>query len=394
MLNVLIATIAAVVLWQILQNRSTPTLITEMSNTRTVYIGTGSSYIYRLSLDTKTGKLTLESTTNVGDLSANSRPTYLSIHPNKKFLYTINGIAKFNGEENTGGLLAYSIDPSTHDLKLINTTISAGNGPCSIVVDKTGSIVLVANYHGGTFGIWKLGQDGSLSKNPSFIQQNKGFGGPVRNRQDKPHPHQFIQDPSNKFAYCCDLGLDKIFQFVLDAEKGIVVSNPHAEVVDTKPGAGPRHIAFHPTLDIAYVINELSNTVDTYVFDREKGTLTYQSTITTIPEGATGEGCTASEIAVSPDGKFAYASNRGDTDTLITYSVQDNGDLKWIGSIPSGGKYPRHFILDETGDLLIVTLQNSNEVKVFRRNQETGLLMQISSIEGLKEPMCAMLLPQ
>jgi 6-phosphogluconolactonase len=354
------------------------------SQEHTLYVGSGASQIYRLALDLTSGSLTLKSTTDVGDLSANSRPTYISIHPNKKHLYTISAIAKFNEEENTGGILAYTIDQATHNLLLLNSTISSGNGPCSILVDHSGKNLLVANYHGGTFGVWKIENDGSVHNAPNFLQKNEGEGGPIRSRQDKPHPHQFIMDRSNKFAFCCDLGLDKVFQFVYDANAGSVVPNEPA-VVDTKPGAGPRHIDFHPTKDVAYVITELGNTVDTYAFDKVKGTLSFQSSITTIPEGDSAEGNTASEIILSEDGKFIYASNRGH-DSIITYKIGENGDLTWVGHVSCGGKGPRHFTLFK--DFALVANQNSGDVKVFRRNAESGELTQVSSIDGLKEPMC------
>ncbi|KAL0485081.1 6-phosphogluconolactonase [Acrasis kona] len=356
---------------------------------RTLFVGSGSSYVYRLNINIEDGSLTLKNKTKVTDNQSNSRPTFVTIHPNKRILYTISAIANYDGKKETGGILTYKIDDTTHDLSLIDSATSEGNGPCCILLDNKGENVLIANYHGGNFGLWKTDQQGSLSKKPTFFQQDESNVGPHKSRQDKPHAHQFIFDPSNKYAYCCDLGQDRIYQFVFDSNQNVLSPNQNALFTSTQPGAGPRHITFHPTLNVVYGVNELGNTVSTYTL-KDDGTLEHSNTLSSIPEPS--DETTASAVVTSPDGKFLYVSNRGGSESLAIFKIQDDGSLELVGFESSGGKCPRQFMITDDGKLLIVANQNSNDVRVFRRDVRSGKLQALSHIDGLEQPMCVSML--
>ncbi|HET6426721.1 MAG TPA: lactonase family protein, partial [Planctomycetaceae bacterium] len=198
------------------------------------YTGKDSRGIYTATFDSDTGKL------SEPRLAAEMvNPSFVAIHPNKKFLYAVGEIADFEGKK-TGGVSAYAIDNASGKLTLLNQQSSEGTGPCHVVVDKTGKTVLVANYGGGSCASLPIGADGKLTKAASAIQHT---GSSVnKSRQEAPHAHSINLDPANRFAYCADLGLDKILIYKFDAATSTLTPNdPPAGVV--APGGGPRHFA-------------------------------------------------------------------------------------------------------------------------------------------------------
>src|SRR5438105_1360845 len=201
------------------------------------YTGKDSKGIYRFDFDPATGKLTGKAVAvEIGN------PSFLAIHPNKKFLYAVGESGDFEGKK-TGAVNAFKIDPATGDLKLLNQQASEGAGPCHLVVDKAGKNVLVANYGAGTAAVLPIDADGKLGK-ASCTVKHEGTGGNPK-RQDSPHAHSINLDAANKFAFCADLGIDKIMIYRFDADKGKIAKNDPA-FVELAAGAGPRHFAFHP----------------------------------------------------------------------------------------------------------------------------------------------------
>ena len=220
-----------------------------------VYVGTYTSgksegiYLYRFSLSS--GELKHVTTTKgVKD------PSYLTLSPNRRFLYAVNELEEFSGKK-SGALSAFGVNQKTGELKFLNQQPSLGGAPCYVTVDKTGRFVLVANYLGGNVAVLPVLRDGSLGEATDLKQ---GAGSSINERQEGPHAHCIVLDRSNRFAYGCDLGTDKIMIFRFDSRHGTLTPNSMPSV-RLKPGAGPRHLTFHPGNKYAYVINELHATV-------------------------------------------------------------------------------------------------------------------------------------
>lgn len=350
-----------------------------------VYIGTytgkggeGSRGIYVYRFDSSSGKLT-----PAGLAAEIPSPSFLAIHPNQRYLYSV----RESGKE--GSVSAFEIDKSTGRLKLLNTVSSKGGGPCHLVVDKTGRNVLVVNYGSGSTAVLPVKQDGSLEEASSFIQHS-GTGADPR-RQKGPHAHSVNLDANNRYAIVADLGLDHVLVYRFDPKKGLIEPNdpPYAAVA---PGAGPRHFAFHPKSRFGYVINEMGNTVTAFSWDGRKGKLTEIQTITTLPKGFSGTSYTA-EVQVHPNGKFLYGSNRGH-DSIAVFSIDPaKGTLSAIEYVPTQGKFPRNFGIDPAGSYLIAANQDSNNLVVFRIDGKTGKLTPTGQVEELGRPVCVKFLP-
>ncbi|MEX0775259.1 MAG: lactonase family protein [Phycisphaeraceae bacterium] len=346
-----------------------------------VYIGSASAKeggrIVLCELDLHTG--VLSEPTIAGD---KLNPSFLAVHPNRKFLYTFATSGDFD-PKTTGGVAAFAIDAATGRLTPLNTRPSHGLGPCHVSVDATGSAVLVANYGGGSAASLPIGADGRLGQAASVL---KFEGSSVnKRRQERPHTHSINVDPANRYAFAADLGLDRIFIYKLDTATATLTPNdpPFAAVA---PGSGPRHLAFHPTGPFAYVCNELSNDVTAFQYDAAQGTLTTMQTIATLPEPVAGN--STAEIQVHPSGKFVYVSNRGH-DSIAIFTVDPaTGKLAAAGHAQTGGKTPRHFGIDPTGQFLLAANQASNDVFVFRIDQTTGALMPTGQSIKVDTPLC------
>jgi 6-phosphogluconolactonase len=297
-----------------------------------------------------------------------SNPSFLVVHPNHRYLYAVNEDNLFQNRP-SGAVSAYVIDPANGRLTLLNQLATRSPGPCHLALDKTAKWLFVANYAGGSVAEFPVAPDGSLGENSAFLQHR---GSSVNHeRQASPHPHQVVLSPDNAFLLVPDLGLDEVLTYRFDAAKGTLTpANPPFTKVAA--GSGPRHLAFHPNGKLVYVINELAATVGVYNYDPEHGHLdALLQTISTLPTDYVGPKSGA-EIAVSPDGKFLYASNRGD-DSIAVFSIDpEKGTLTKIDYIPTDGKTPRNFSLDPTGDFIFAANQDSNNVVVFRRNTYTG----------------------
>jgi len=344
-----------------------------------VYVGTystgDSKAIYRLSLDLNSGELK-----RVGMVPEQVNPSFLALHPSSRFLYSVNEIGSFGGEK-TGAVSAFAVDRRTGDLQQLNQQPSAGGGPCHLVVDKAGKNVLVANYGGGSVACLPIGDDGRL-KPPSSSIQHKGSS--VTPRQKGPHAHSINLDPAGKFAFAADLGLDKVLIYMFDAEQGELTPHGDAHV---KPGAGPRHFAFHPGGRFAYVINELDNTVTAFACDPRAGTLKQIQNITTLPKGYQETSYTA-DVQVHRSGKFLYGSNRGH-DSIAVFAIDsESGKLAPVEQEPTGGNFPRNFGMDPSGRFLLVANQNSDNIVVLRIDQKSGGLTPTGHEIEIPKPVC------
>jgi 6-phosphogluconolactonase len=344
------------------------------------YTGPKSKGIYVARFDSKTGKV---SPPEVAAETAS--PSFLVIHPNRKFLYAVGEIDNFGGKKE-GAVNAFSIDAQTGKLTLLNQQPSGGAGPCHVTADKTGKAVLVANYGGGSIASLPVQDDGKLGAAATFIQ-HKGSSVNAR-RQQAPHAHSINTDVHNRFAVAADLGLDKLLVYKLNADKATLEPNnpPHATV---KPGAGPRHFAFHPTGRYAYVINELDCTATAFDYDGKRGVLKEIQTISTLPPGESVQpGYSTAEIQAHRSGRFVYGSNRGH-DTIVVYRVDvETGKLTHVENEPTQGRTPRNFGIDLSGDYLFAANQGSDTVVLFRIDRKTGALEPTGEVVQVPTPVC------
>ena len=361
--------------------------IAAKSNELLVYVGTytnkgTSDGIYLCKLNLATGELTKFSSAKSQD------PAFLAIDRKRKFLYAANEIGEFQGKK-SGAVSAFSIHPKTGELTFLNQQATNSPGPCSVIVDKTGKCVLAANYSGGSVSAFPVKADGSLGELSDLVQHQGSSINP--NRQKEPHAHTIIIDDSNRYAFCADLGMDKVMIYKLDAKRGKLTPNTPAFAA-VKPGAGPRHFKIHPNNKFAYVINELDETVTVFAFDKAIGALKEIQTVPTLPADFTGTSYCA-DIHVHPSGKFLYGSNRGH-DSIVVYRIDaSTGKLTVAQHQSTQGKWPRNFAVDPTGQFLLVANQNTNNVVIFRIDAQTGQLSLTAHTLELPLPVCLKIIP-
>ena len=230
-------------------------------------------------------------------------------------------------------------------------------------------------------------RDGSLG--PAIDMKQAQGSGPNRERQEGPHAHCIVLDRANRFAYSCDLGTDKIMIFRFDARSGKLVPNEQPWV-QVKSGAGPRHLAFHPSGKYVFVLNELNSTVTAFKRDQRKGSLKELETLSTLPADFSGTSWSA-DIHVSPDGRFLYCSNRGhDSIAIFKIDSLDGGltGLTFMGHESTRGMTPRNFSIDPTGAFLLAANQRSDNIVVFRRDRKTGRLAATDHVVEVPAPVC------
>jgi 6-phosphogluconolactonase len=347
-----------------------------------VYVGTYTSrgaegiYVYRY--DPGTGTLSpLDVTTGIVN------PTFLALHPNGTYLYAVNEVGELDGKPG-GALSAYEIDPASGNLAFLNHQSTIGQGPCHVAVDQTGSYAMVANYGSGSVAMLPILEDGSLGEACDF-HQHEGSG-PDPRRQQGPHAHSVTISPDNRFALAADLGLDKMVIYQIDLEQGKLVPND-VPSASTHPGAGPRHFAFHPNQAVAYVINELGNTVTVFGYDAAQGTLNELQTLSTLPDGFEDTSYCA-DIHLSQSGTFLYGSNRGHDSIAIFQVAPEGGTLTLIGHQSTLGKFPRNFGLAPNGDYLLAANQDSNSIVTFRVDKGSGQLSPTGHVTQVPAPVC------
>jgi 6-phosphogluconolactonase len=334
--------------------------------------------IYLVRFDRRTGKLR-----RVGAVAAGANPSFLAIHPNGRTLYAVNEVEKYDGKA-SGAVSAFAIANDTGALTRRNEQPSEGGAPCFVSVDRSGRVVLVANYAGGSVAALPIEADGSLAA-PTHVAHHTGSG-PNAERQEAPHAHCIVPDPSNRFALSADLGADRVFVYRLDLESKSLRRVESGDAV-TRAGAGPRHIAFHPTLPFLFVTNELDSTVATLRFDAERGALSPLDTRSTLPAGWKGTNYPA-DIHIASTGRTLYASNRGHNSIAVFSVAAATGALTLDQVVSTDGDWPRNFGLDPSGRWLLVANQKSDSVVVFARDQKTGRLTPTRERIALPSPVC------
>lgn len=342
------------------------------------YTGKLSKGIYQCELDLKDGTLS-----NLQLAAEMTSPSFVAIHPNQKYLYAVG---EAGGKK--AGVVAFAIDAKTGNLNQLNSASSGGAGPCHLVVDASGKTVLAANYGGGSCCSIPIGPDGKLVDGGSFFQHK---GSSILSNQKGPHGHSINMDKANKFAFCADLGLDKIIIYRLDADKGTMTT--HGEF-DTPAGSGPRHFAFHPNGKWAYTNGEMSMTLIAMDYDAEKGVLKQRQVISTLPKSEKRKGGSTAEVVVHPSGKYVYVSNRDPYNSIASFRIdQDTGELTAVGHQSQGIKTPRNFAIDPTGKYMLVANQSGNNVASFAIDLGNGQPIRTGSSVEVGAPVCVRFLP-
>ena len=330
--------------------------------------------IYVYNFDTTTADFKFK---NASESTIN--PSFVTVSEQNNFIYSINS----NG--NDSKVSSFKFTPKTGEVKLINDQVSAGADPCYIINDTKN--VIVANYSGGTIAVFGKNEDGSLSPAKQVILHT---GKSVNaKRQEKPHPHMVYFSPNKKYVLSNDLGTDQvhIYKYNPDAKDKILVVN---DSVTLKAGSGPRHLTFSKNGKFVYVLRELDGGLSVFAFAKGKLKMIQETTVIANDyKGVIG----SADIHFSPDGRFLYATNRGDANTISTFKVVKNGTLEAVGITNTLGKGPRNFAIDPTGNYLLVAHQNSNNIVVFKRNSSTGELTDTGKRLELCSPVCLVFTP-
>ncbi len=313
-------------------------------------------------------------------------PFFMAASRDQKFLYAI--YAKTFGGKEPEQVAAYAIEGRTGRLTLLNRQSTRGTASCYLAVDATGKTVLVANYTTGNVGSLPVRADGSLGEMVSFFQH---AGSSVDlPRQKGPNAHSFVVSPDNRFAFAADLGIDQVLSYRLEAATAKLTPNqpPFAKA---PPGAGPRHLTFHPNGKHVYVINELKNSVTLFDYAAASGTLAERQTLSTLPADFAGKSYCA-DLKITPNGRFLYGTNRGH-DSIAIYRLGDDGRLTLLGIEPSLGKGPQNLAVAVDGKFLLCANMPGKKVVVFRIDAQTGGLKPTGEPLPLISPSCIMVLP-
>ena len=302
------------------------------------------------------------------------QPSFLARHPHLPVVYACN-----ESDTPVGGVTACTLTASTASLHELRTQPSQGQAPCFVSVDRTGKLLFAANYSSGSLAAFPLDSQGKPGPASGVFacagNSFCGAGGPVKDRQAGPHLHCAVLSPDNRFVLACDLGDDALLVFPIHPGAASPLGGPVR--VPTQPGAGPRHLAFHPNGRWLYCINELDCIVVAYTWERAAGrAVPFPDSTRTIRSASApaGHPSTGAEIAITHDGRFAYTSTRF-VDVLTVFAVDPaTGALTQRQQLPCGGKTPRFFALDPTERWLLCANQDSDTVSVFARDAGSGQL--------------------
>lgn len=327
--------------------------------------------IHVYSFDAGSGKSTFRS--KVTDIK---NPSYLALSTDGKNLYSVS-------EVGNGSIHAYSFEAKSGELKFLNSVSSGGDGPCYVSVDKDKSFVFAGNYSSGSLAAIRVENDGSLNPEIQAIQHETILS--KDNSPAKPHVHGVVLSPDERFLLVPDLGNDKINIYNFNRNANPALQAAKTPFVSVKKGGGPRHLTFHPNGKFAYLILEMGAAI--VVFDYKDGKLETKQTITMLKPDFKG-GVEAADIHISPDGKFLYGSNRADANEIVIYSIAENGTLTYAGRQTSLVHNPRNFAIDPSGNYLLVANQDSNEIIIFKRDRNTGLITPTEHKIAVDKPVC------
>lgn len=302
-------------------------------------------------------------------------PSYLALSASGTRLYTVHG--------DRSEVSAFRVDPGTGELSFLNSRSTEGRNPVHLALDPSGRWLIVTNHIGASVAVLPIAADGAIGA----VVQVTPFAGPVgphRVEQQQAKPHFNLFDPSGRFVIVPDKGLDRVFSFRFDGQELVAASSPF---VQTREGAGPRSLVFHPSQPLAYVVNELDSTVTTYAFDTETGALTPRQILPTLPCDFTGTS-RAAGIAIDAAGRTLYTSNRGHDSIAVFRIDPGTGLLDFVTAEPSGGRTPRFFTLSPEGRVLYALNEETDTIVSFAVDVKTGRLAPMGQVVACGSPVC------
>jgi 6-phosphogluconolactonase len=375
--------------------------------TRIVYVGTSTNdggaqraegiFVYRM--DAESGSME-----QIQAVESGPEPSFLALHPNRRYLYSVN-------EASEGQACAFAVDPASGQLSFLNREGLGSAGPCYAAVSPDGKWLLTANYSGGSLSVLPIGGDGRLGPKSQVVQHEGSSAdaetaytvrdergtlavlekhasgqGVMPDRQEAAHAHSAIFDPGQRLVLAADLGMDRVWVYGFDFERGRITAAEPPLGVSSRAGAGPRHMAFHPNGRYLYVANELDSTLDMLAWDGESGSLRPMQTLSTLPEGFSEESWVA-DIHFTPDGRFLYVSNRGHDSLACFRADAESGQLTPAGHFSTQGSWPRNFGITPDGRFLLAANQKGDSIVVFRLEAETGRLEPSGAVVSVRAPM-------
>lgn len=349
--------------------------MTDKSNNHLLYVGTYISAdqpsLHVVRFETESGMLT-----NLTSFTGIENPSFLVLHPNSRRLYAVSETGVASGGE-MGSIWAFEIEADGVSLRPLNQQSTEGDWPCHIALDQTGRWLAVSNYGSGSAILYPILPDGRLGEKAAFVQHHGQ--GPNQSRQEGPHAHSATFTLDNRFMIVADLGIDRLMVYRFDSETGRLTLH---QQVAAAPGAGPRHLAFHPTGRWLYVANELDSTVTVYGYDPDQRELTAGQSLATVPAGVDDN--SVADIHLSPGAERLYVSNRGHNSVAI-FAVSDGGSLTPLNFPKCGGKWPRNFAVGPDGRFIVVANRHTDDVVV---------LPSILGGQSLGEPVSRLTIPQ
>lgn len=341
----------------------------------TIYTGFVGTYtkeegkgVYSIQLDTDKGELL-----SAAVAAEVNNSTYVTISENEQFLYAVEKGGK------GGGLASFKITDG--QIEKLNDVLESEGVPCHVTVNKSGTRAFTAQYHTGTAEMYSVDAESGKLIDLLDVATHTGTG-PNIDRQEKAHTHFFALTPDERFVVAVDLGTDEVITYEIAGEDLLKKA-----VFNTEPGAGPRHLVFHPSGKVAYVMTELSNEVLVLAFNKNDGTFESLASHKTIPSSFT-ENSQGSAIRISKDGRFLYAGNRGHNSIAVFEVINDGRDVTLIEIVSTKGDWPRDFDLDPTEQFLAVAHEKTHNVVLFKRNAETGRLTPANSEVNVPEGVC------
>lgn len=329
-------------------------------------------YVYDFNTETADSKLKASTEKVVN-------PSFLAVSEDNKFVYSVIE----NGSDSK--VSTFGFNPKKGTLTPVNTQKAGGADPCYILNDTKN--VITANYSGGNISVFKKNEKGGLTEAKQIIQHKGKSRNPQR--QEAPHVHMVQFTPDKKYVLANDLGTDKIYMYKYnpDSETNILEIK---DSIGVKRGSGPRHLTFSPNGKYAYLLQELDGTITVFAYQNEHLLKLEEAQI--VDNDYKGE-TSAADIHISPDGKFLYATNRGDANDITTFEIQPNGKLNFKFFMKTGGEGPRNFAIDPSGNFLLVAHQYTSDIIIFQRDIKTGKLTDIGKKIELCSPVCLVFTP-
>ena len=338
---------------------------------------TGSQGIYAFQWDTQHGVMSA-----IHPAATTTNPSFLALHPSGRFLYAVNEDESSSGTDHITAFATGDANASS-GLRAIGIVSSQGLAPCHLTVDPSGHWLFVANYVSGTIAVYPIRPDGQLAQASQVIQQ-KGSG-PFTDRQKSAHAHEVMLSPDGRFLLSVDLGADRIFVYRFDAKTGALTPNSEPQVA-LPAGYGPRHLVFSKDGRTIYVVTELTPAVVALRWNAQRGSMTQLGITSTLPAADPAEHA-AAEIVLHPNGRFLYASNRGNSNTIAIFKVGPEGLLTPAGHVSSSGTLPRFFSIDPSGQFLLAANQGSGTLVTFAIDPASGGLTRVGPSVSVPAPV-------